>query len=942
MNGEMISLINEPLIKKAYNILDILLEGSKHTHTDTVKYATSVVSDMLKIPRNIPEFKELVDIIVGKYEGNVGIKVFEPDIIVEDPNSGLWLKKKKVEISHSYFSRYRHYLFDDEGFSGTVIDNIETSCEKVLSYCADPKNFADITNRKKRGLVVGDVQSGKTANYLGLINMACDYGYKVIVLLAGLTDSLRKQTQKRVDIGFIGAYSNTIGNIIEYVGVGISNKDHYAIPLTNSDNDFAKFVQENLNATAGDFNKPVVLVIKKNAKILESVEKWIRPGKNNISGKNVLIIDDEADNASVNIKKPDQDPSTINKYIRKIYNNFPIASYVGFTATPFANIFINPNDTDEANQDLFPADFIVQLKAPDNYFGGENIFPLDGSDSRAVRKLDENESNFLSANHKKDVEFGALPESLKEAVLGFLINNVIRTKRGQATKHRSMMINVSKYNDPQESIRYCIDKYLEIIQNIIEQDSYKPVQEFIKNGEMKKLYSLYAHGDATKVDFYKGIREELSWEEIQNGLENEIKQFVTAIINNRYKGDMRFDYENYGKKGARVIAIGGFVLSRGLTLEGLMVSYYSRNAGAYDTLLQMCRWFGYRPKYDDLCRIYISQTNIDSFFAVLDAVRDLKEQFTELALRNKKPRDFGLMIKESPEILETTLLITSRNKMRSTDVLSLYLNYGGVYTDTSKLFRDPSINIKNCNAFDAFVQTQLEKGKTLNHHINTGRYMFTGVDKEDIAVLLKRVVIPYENKKFDTESLSDYIAESEQFKFWDVVVATGKSSREYQVTNGVSINAVERSFHLGKGENFIRIGGSNNRIIDPGIFNSGLDLSKDFIDDFLKRKKKANPDENKKYEELTAKDYLKIRTKPLLAIYPIDLKNDKNEDCEATKAEKTLIKESFSTELLIGFAIGFPEKESKAIVQYRANRVKIDQLIRNTDIDEDEEELEDD
>lgn len=940
MNDEMSRLINEPLIKKAYNILDILLEGSKHTHTDTVKYATSVVSDMLKIPRNIPEFKELVDIIVGKYEGNVGIKVFDPDIIVEDLNSGLWLKKKKDEISHSYFSRYRHYLFDDEGFSGTVIDNIETSCEKALSYCADPGNFADIANRKKRGLVVGDVQSGKTANYLGLINMACDYGYKVIVLLAGLTDSLRKQTQKRVDIGFIGAYSNTIGNIIEYVGVGISNRDHYAIPLTNSDNDFAKFVQENLNATAGDFNKPVVLVIKKNAKILESVEKWLRPGKNNISGKNVLIIDDEADNASVNTKKPDQDPSTINKYIRKIYNNFPIASYVGFTATPFANIFINPDDTNEADQDLFPSDFIVQLKAPGNYFGGENIFPLDGSDSRALRKLDENEFNFLPVSHKKNVKFGELPESLKEAILCFLINNVIRTKRCQETKHRSMMINISKYNDPQESIRFCVDRYLEIIQNIIEQDSYKPVQEFIKNGEMRKLYLLYMHGDATKVDFYKDIREEISWEEIQNGLESEIKQFVTAIINNRYKGDMRFDYENYGKKGARVIAIGGFVLSRGLTLEGLMVSYYSRNAGAYDTLLQMCRWFGYRPKYDDLCRIYISQTNIDSFFAVLDAVRDLKEQFTEMALRNKKPRDFGLMIKESPEILETTLLITSRNKMRSTDILSLYLNYGGVYTDTSKLFRNPSLNIKNRNAFDAFVQTHLEKGKALNHQINTNRYMFTDVDKEDIAALLKRVVIPYENKKFDTESLSEYIAESEQFKFWDVVVATGKSNQKYKVTNGVLINAVERSFHLGKGENFIRIGGSNNRIIDPGIFNSGLDLSKDFIDDFLKRKKKENPDKN--CEELTAKDYLKIRTKPLLAIYPIDLKNDSNEDCEAMKAEKTVIKESFGTELLIGFAIGFPEKESKAIVQYRANRVKLDQLTKDIDVDEDEEELEDD
>jgi hypothetical protein len=939
MEDEMISLINEQLIKKAYNILDILLEGTKHTHTDTVKYAMSVVSDTLKIPKGIPEFKELVNIIVDTYEGNVGIRVFDPDVMVADPSSGLWLKRKKNEISLSYFSRYRHYLFNDEGFSNVVIDNIEANCEKTLSYCADPQNLADIANRKKRGLVVGDVQSGKTASYLGLINMACDYGYKVIVLLAGMTDSLRKQTQKRIDMGFIGAYSNTIGNMIQYIGVGISNRDHYAIPLTNSDNDFAKFVQENLNATAEDFNKPVVLVIKKNAKILESVEKWLRPGKNNISGKNVLIIDDEADNASVNTKKPDQDPSTVNKFIRKIYNNFPIAAYVGFTATPFANIFINPEDTDDADQDLFPADFIVQLKAPSNYFGGEKVFPLDGNISRAVRRVDENESNFLPVKHKKDVDFYELPESLKEAILCFLINNVIRTKRGQSTKHRSMMINITKYNDTQESIRYCVDSYLHKIRNIIEQDSYKPVQEFIKNEEMQKIYSLYMHSGPKKVDYYKEIREDIAWEEIQNGLENEIKQFITAIINNRYKGDMRFDYENHDKKGARVIAIGGFVLSRGLTLEGLMVSYYSRGAGAYDTLLQMCRWFGYRPKYEDLCRIYISQTNIDSFDAVLDAVRDLKEQFNEMVLRHKKPREFGLMIKESPETLETTLLITSRNKMRVTDVLTLYLNYGGVYTDTSKLYKDPKANLKNRNAVQLFVQKQLEKGGKFNLHEGSNRYMFTDVDKEDIATLVNSIVIPYENKKFDTESLSEYIAGSEIFPLWDVAVATGDSEQKYAVANKL-LFATKRSFHLGKNENFVRIGGANNRIIDPGIFNSGLNLTKQEIEDFLKKKRAANPD--KECRDLTAKDYLKIRTKPLLAIYPIALRNDDESESELSKAEKTETIEKFGTDLLIGFAIGFPEKESKAIVKYRANKVKLDKSTENIDVDEDEEELEDD
>lgn len=923
------------LVNKAYNILYQVLEGEKLSHAEVVATAKEIIPVSLHIPKGSAVFEVILEKVVSKYEGDVGIRTYNPDVITADANGSFWLynKKKDDKQKHSYFHRYRQFLIKEK-FDPKVIDNIEISCEKALSYCADPTNLATLF-KKKRGLVVGDVQSGKTANYLGLINMACDYGYKIIVLLAGLTDSLRQQTQDRIDEGFIGAWSNTISGQIEYCGVGLQNREHYAVPMTNWDSDFAKFIQTHSNYAAMDLNKPVVLVVKKNVNILESVREWLKPGQNNISGNNILIIDDEADNASVNTNRPDKDPTKINARIRDIYNNFAIASYVGFTATPFANIFINPYDEDSAYQDLFPADFIVQLNAPDNYFGGGKVFPENSDEPlpRHLREISSKENNFLPVIHKKDYEYCTLQDSLKEAILCFLINNVIRTLRGDKTKHRSMMINITKYNDLQENICSLVHDYVSNLRNVIEQDGCKSTEKFIRNHEVKRLYELF-----TEDEFYKPIRNgsegypSVTWQQIKDGLYDEIVLFEETIVNYRYRGELRYSYKAHKEKGARVIVIGGFVLSRGLTLEGLCVSYYSRSATAYDTLLQMCRWFGYRPGYEDLCRIYMTQANVDAFVAVLDAVRNMKEQFRQMSLQHKKPKDFGLMIKESPDTLETTLLVTSRNKMRHTDVFERYLNYGGVYADTSKLFKDPSKNIKNKQAVDNLIE------KTGKKFVKFGnRYMIRGIDKSLISEFISKLVVPFENRKFDTDNLATYINSSAIYPIWDIVVATGESKRTV-LGLGAELPAPTRSFHLGEsGENYIRIGGTNNRILDPGIFDSGEDFSQEKRKAILD-KKNAEATDGRHYDELTALDYLKHREMPLLVLYPIDLivNEDDQSDTEITKK---FIKSGYGKEFLWGFAIGFPLKDKKERMKYRLNKVKIDERTHNDDSDEDEEEM---
>lgn len=318
---------------QASQILDAILQGKTLSHEDLIE---TIKTNICVLPLFSNFSSSQISELATEYEKLYGSKTFKPGItLIDKKGNDIWFFNKKNSMSnddHKFEKRFRNFL-SLQHFGAQTIENMMTETEKILALCSDPES-----NEKRRGMVIGDVQSGKTSNYLALANMACDYGYRLILILAGMTDSLRIQTQERVDEGFIGAISSSIGQAsIEYVGVGKFECCHYAIPLTNNISDF-----EGLNATSSDFAKPQVLVVKKNKSILTNVKHWLKPGSLNIASRNILIIDDECDNASVNTKKDDEDPSAINGLIRDIYNNFNCATYVGYTATPFANIFINP------------------------------------------------------------------------------------------------------------------------------------------------------------------------------------------------------------------------------------------------------------------------------------------------------------------------------------------------------------------------------------------------------------------------------------------------------------------------------------------------------------------------------------------------------------------------------------------------------------------------
>ena len=344
----------------------------------------------------------------------------------------------------------------------------------------------------------------------------------------------------------------------------------------------------------------------------------------------------------------------------------------------------------------------------------------------------------------------------------------------------------------------------------------------------------------------------------------------------------------------------------------------------------------------------MTQINVDCFSAVLAAVDNLKEQFEEMERQRKKPKDFGLMVRETPDTLETTLLITARNKQRNSEQIICQLNYGGEYADTSKLLRTPGTNRAN---YDAFVEFY----KTLHFADVDGRYMARRVWKHEIADFISKLQIHYVNKKFDIQGLSDYIENSDVFEYWDVVIATGDSEMYPDFMGVEKLAATTRSFHTANAsDKFIRIGGHNNRVLDPGILDSGFVPRLKKREQMLAAKNAGLKDGEEKSKDLTATDFLKEREYPLLVIYPIELKVDASE--KETKArfnsdseelrqiitdEKISIRDKFEGLPLMAFAVAFPAKESSKKFVYRANLQKLKELTENLEIN-DEEEGEDD
>lgn len=710
--------------------------------------------------------EELARLIEEKYGISMGLGA-----IVDAEDFKPWLHDARIngEVGDFYWGRYRK-LLGLKGLPKSVIDGTDEVTDKVLDRLGNPNNLSPWS---RRGMVVGHVQSGKTANYTGLICKAADAGYRLIVVIAGIHNNLRNQTQARIDEGFIGRDTGRLAHANKaqrqkIIGVGQFDQREFPVSLTNTLRDFNKATATTFTAQLSQINVPVVLVIKKNSSTLKNLLEWLKEHSVHQSTQMVsqpmLLIDDEADNASINTAYQRDEVTRINSQIRELLSLFHRSCYVGYTATPFANIFIDPDTDDEAlKQDLFPGDFIIGLDAPSNYFGAQKIF-LDARDQH-IRLIDDNE-DVLPMKHKIDHPVDVLPGSLVEAVRAFIVARAIRNARGQQAGHASMLVNASRFTDVQGRLRSRIADVVARIRDAVAVDAGKGPAA-LRNPEIAALHATWKreYADAEGAD----------WPSVQARL-HEVLVAARVVEVNASKRAQALDYDHVGEHGITVIAVGGFSLSRGLTLEGLTVSYFLRNSMMYDTLMQMGRWFGYRPGYEDLCRVWMPADGVGWYAHIHEAMDDLQTQLKRMELAKATPAQFGLAVRSHPE----ALIVTARNKMGTGKELPVKVGLAENLIETTRIVLDRAQLDSNLGAGEELLSVAASMG--IPRSERPRGYLLSGVGVEAIRDFLRRYrtepgLRPV-NPLTDPKLINDYIdarADDELAK-WDVFIAS--STRE--------------------------------------------------------------------------------------------------------------------------------------------------------------------
>ena len=597
-----------------------------------------------------------------------------------------WLDSRTAQIDWHYWGRYRRLLLHQKRFGPHVVAEIDKDTNRIVGRLEDPRKPG---RWDRRGMVMGHVQSGKTGNYIGVATKAADAGYRVVIIMAGVHNKLRDQTQQRVDEGFVGydtgAGIGPSGRIP--VGVGKDDSSRQPTTFTNTISDFKKSVAEQVGVPIKNLREPVVLVIKKNAHTLRNLIEWLKThNAHHLHASNIeepmLLIDDEADNASINIRHHMEQVSTINGLIRELLTLFDRSAYIGYTATPFANIFIDPSSADTmVDHDLFPRDFIVSLNAASNYFGAATVFGPDGFD--VVREVDDHRDT-LPMSHKQDHRVTDLPPSLYDAVRAFLLVRAIRMALGQVGVHNSMLVNVSRFVAVQRQVRNAIHAFLASVQASVRVHGELPAEEAVQDPQLEALRNTF--GDQF------GGRCGVEWEDVLKRLVDAVEAVQVVEINGRSPDSL--SYADYTDLGWTVIAVGGFSLSRGLTLEGLSVSYVLRRSMMYDTLFQMGRWFGYRDGYREVCRVWMPEEARGWYEHISESIEELRKELVRMGSAGATPREFGLKVRSHPD----ALVVTARNKMGSGRKQRVKISLANSFVETTVLYRDAESSRVNLTA----------------------------------------------------------------------------------------------------------------------------------------------------------------------------------------------------------------------------------------------------
>lgn len=849
--------------------------------------------------------------------------------IVDAPEFTPWLHEARAGIDPHYWSRYKK-LLQSKRLPADVITSTDTITDSILDRMGNPEEPGPWD---RKGMVVGHVQSGKTQNYTGLICKAADAGYRLIVVIAGIHNNLRNQTQMRIDEGFVGRDTGRLEkketkNRPRAIGVGRFDDRKAPVSLTTTLKDFNRATATTNTSQIASYAVPVVLVIKKNPSTLASLVDWLKEHStahgSDMVDQPMLLIDDEADNASIDIKYGKGETSRINGQIRELLALFRRSCYVGYTATPFANIFIDPDTDDEVKgQDLFPRHFIFGLDAPTNYFGARKVF-IDGipddDDVRPdhIRYIRDN-GDVLPVKHKIDHHLTALPESMLDALRSFLVARVIRNLRGQADQHASMLVNASRFTGLQGIIRNRLHERLKEMEDAFRVDGGR-TDAAERNHDIGAVHRCWKqeYADAGA-----------SWDEVREGLLPVIASAQVVAVNAASPAGL--DYDG-GGAGQTVIAVGGFSLSRGLTLEGLTVSYFLRSSVMYDTLMQMGRWFGYRPDYEDLCRIWMPQEAASWYAHIGEATEELQLELKRMQQSNATPEQFGLAVRSHP----SALMVTARNKLGAGQK-QVMVGLSNSFIETVKLSAVPRVLQHNRAARDRFLLDLASDGYGPDTAQElTGGYLLHGVSWQHVDTFLRSFENERESVLTDPRPVRKYIEEraNDELDEWDVLIASLQPGpdRKAREIEGWSIIPPQR--RVGEQElrrDVLAISGAKARLSSRGVEKVGLapEVAK-LAEAAYEREELARREGAADRARLNYPDriYRAKRSRPLLVLYNIILKKPENlpED----------LADAMPDEPVVGWALSFPiSSRPDKKVEYILNPIALRELFGDDDADED-------
>jgi hypothetical protein len=813
-----------------------------------------------------------------------------------------------------YWTRQRNYLLDQIGRSPEAVEATDDDSDRVLSHLEDPRESGPQTFNT-RGLVVGHVQSGKTENFSALVAKAADLGYKVIIVLSGIHNGLRQQTQRRLERE-LGLENITPGVGLPEPGRRWNNPTTAAL---NGD-----FYPGTSDPSILQGNEKVIFIVKKWHTVLTTLIRFVREA--DMPNLPVLVIDDEADQASINTggNRPpiddlvdaeespadlesETDPSTTNRLIRDLLGLFPRVAYVAYTATPFANVLIDHRAEDrEVFEDLYPRDFLLTLFPRPGYVGTARLFGRDSLDGTpegsedgldVIRFIPDTEMPMITPIGVKVADFTPdVPPSLESAILDWLLATGGMLARANGDSPSSMLIHIHQRTDVQNALKPQVEEVVRTLRNEWRYDRDGPLRDRMRARWEEDFRTVTRRIDAAR---------DMSFDAIEEHIDMLLKDGVPVLaLNSRSEDEL--DYEQ--DPNIKAVLIGGNRLSRGMTLEGLTVSYYVRATPYMDTLLQMGRWFGYREWYVDLTRLWTTPELASWFRDIALREHELRQEIMQAEIDRLTPLQVGPRIRSHP-----AMMVTAQNKMGAGR--QERLSYAGRMIQTSR-FRLPDREwlTENLTATRDLVSELGTPGVD-----ETGLPIWRNVPWELVYTFLRRYQTVQDRTSFDAQAAARYLKAQvghDELLRWSIGIA-GQSrlvetlgTIDFAPPSGPVVNAISRTRLKNDRSS---IGVLTNPAERTGALRQG-DEEIGLTDEQIVQARSELADG--KYERI--RDAL-LAQRPsdegLLVIYPISRHSTPRTVASDTRLPLFDDPES-EGEDVIGLALGFPPSGSEATIEY--------------------------